>query len=95
MLYNIEHMLNLNIKMLSGGELQLLSLIRSVIIEPNILFYDEPSNNLDINNIDVLIQLINKLCNKGGSIVMVSHNDFPQQLIKYNKLSINQGTLQC
>ena len=88
-------MLNLNIKMLSGGELQLLSLIRSVIIEPNILFYDEPSNNLDIINIDVLIQLINKLYNKGGSIVMVSHNDFSQQLIKYNKLSINQGTLQC
>ena len=95
MLYNIEHMLNLNIKMLSGGELQLVSLIRSVIIEPNILFYDEPSNNLDINNIDLLIQLINKLCNKGGSIVMVSHNDFPQQLIKYNKLSIKQGILQC
>ena len=95
MLYNIEHMLNLNIKMLSGGELQLLSLVRSVITEPNILFYDEPSNNLDINNIDLLIQLINKLCNKGGSIVMVSHNDFPQQLIRYNKLSINQGTLQC
>ena len=95
MLYNIGHMLNLNIKMLSGGELQLLSLIRSVIIEPNILFYDEPSNNLDINNIDLLIQLINKLYYKGGSIVMVSHNDFPQQLIKYNKLSINQGTLQC
>ena len=95
MLYNIEHMLDLNIKMLSGGELQLLSLVRSVIIEPNILFYDEPSNNLDINNTDLLIQIINKLCNKGGSIVMVSHNDFPQQLIKYNKLSIKQGILQC
>ena len=95
MLYNIEHMLNLNIKMLSGGELQLLSLVRSVIIEPNILFYDEPSNNLDINNIDLLIQIINKLCNKGASSVMVSHNDFPHKLIKYNKLSINQGILQC
>ena len=95
MLYNIEHMLNLNIKMLSGGELQLLSLVRSVIIEPNILFYDEPSNNLDINNTDLLIQIINRLCNKGGSTVMVSHNDFPQQLIKYNKLSIKQGILQC
>ena len=87
-------MLKLNINMLSGGELQLLSLIRSIIIEPHILFYDEPTNNLDTSNINLLIQIINKIYNKGGSIIMVSHNDFPERNMDYHKLSIKQGSLQ-
>ncbi|MEC7677052.1 MAG: ATP-binding cassette domain-containing protein [Pseudomonadota bacterium] len=93
-LYTIEHMLKLNINMLSGGELQLLSLIRSIIIEPHILFYDEPTNNLDTSNINLLIQIINKIHNNGGSIIMVSHNDFPERNMDYHKLSIKQGSLQ-
>ncbi len=94
-LYGIDHMLNLNINMLSGGELQLLSLIRSIIIEPHILFYDEPTNNLDTSNINLLMQIINKLYNNGGSTIMVSHNDFSENSTHYHKLSINQGLLQC
>ena len=87
-------MLKLNINMLSGGELQLLSLIRSIIIEPHILFYDEPTNNLDTNNINLLIQIINKIHNNGGSIIMVSHNDFPERNMDYHKLSIKQASLR-
>ena len=70
-------------------------IIRSIIIEPHILFYDEPTNNLDTSNINLLMQIINKLYNNGGSTIMVSHNDFSENSTHYHKLSINQGLLQC
>jgi ABC-type multidrug transport system ATPase subunit len=40
-------MLDLRVNSLSGGELQLLALVRGILIHPDILFYDEPTNNLD------------------------------------------------
>ena len=48
--FSCEHLLKNNINSLSGGELQLLSLMRGIMIEPDILFYDEPTNNLDDEN---------------------------------------------
>ena len=94
-LYSIESIINLNINMLSGGELQLLSLVRSIIIQPHILFYDEPTNNLDERNVNLLMQIIERLYDQGRSIIMVSHSDFSQHKIKHNKLEINQGVLRC
>ncbi len=92
--YSLEYMLNLNVKVLSGGELQLLSLLRSIIVEPQILFYDEPTNNLDDKNVDLVIQIIKELTEGGSSMIMVSHDKFSTDTIKYKQLSINQGVLE-
>jgi len=94
-LYSIENIIKLNISMLSGGELQLLSLIRSIMIQPHILFYDEQTNNLDERNINLLMAIIKKLYSQGRTIIMVSHNDFSHYKIKHNKVEINQGVLKC
>ena len=55
------HLKNKMIDELSGGELQLISLLRSIRIKPDILFYDEPSNNLDDYHLDFIIDIINEL----------------------------------
>ena len=47
-------MLKSKLKMLSGGELQLLSLIRSMIIEPSILYMMNLLIILMINNIELV-----------------------------------------
>ena len=48
---------------LSGGELQRVALIRSIINEPRIVFADEPTGNLDYENSILIINLIKELSN--------------------------------
>ena len=91
--YSLEHLLKSQIKDLSGGELQLLSLIRSMITKPSILLYDEPTNNLDDDNIELVRKIINDIDNRGLSLIMVSHNSILDNISEYNQLFIKNGSL--
>ena len=91
--YSLEHLLKSQIKDLSGGELQLLSLIRSKIINPSILLYDEPTNNLDDDNIELVTKIIKDINNQGLSLIMVSHSSILDNIIKYNQLYIKNGSI--
>ena len=42
---------DLDMKILSGGQLRKLSLIKSILDEPDLLLLDEPTNHLDIESI--------------------------------------------
>ena len=62
----------LNMQVLSGGQLRKLSLIHSLINEPDLLLLDEPTNHLDIESIKWLEKfLFNEY---KGSYLIVSHN---------------------
>ena len=91
--YSFKHLLKYNINSLSGGELQLLSLIRSTMLKPDILFYDEPTNNLDDKNIKLIKKLINNFHKEGRSIIIVSHNNFLIDDIAHRKLTIKDGAI--
>ncbi len=91
--YSLEHLLKSQIKDLSGGELQLLSLIRSMIINPSILIYDEPTNHLDDDNIALVTKIIKDINNQGLSLIMVSHSSILDNIIKYNQLYIKNGSI--
>ena len=89
--YSLEHLLKSQIKDLSGGELQLLSLIRSMIINPSILLYDEPTNNLDDDNIELVTKIIKDINYQGSSLIMVSHSSILDNIMSYNLLSFKNG----
>ena len=89
--YSLKSILASHVNLLSGGELQLLSLLRSIIIKPKILFYDEPTNNLDQVNIKLVKKIISNLNNNGTSIIMVSHNFDLYENMKYKEISIDDG----
>ena len=91
--YSLEHLLKSQIKDLSGGELQLLSLIRSMIINPSILLYDEPTNNLDDDNIELLTKIIKDINNQGLSLIMVSHSSILDNIMKYKQICIKNGSI--
>ena len=60
---------------LSGGEQQRVSVARSLINDPKIIFADEPSGNLDSSNAGELHQLFFRLREKlGQTFVIVTHN---------------------
>ena len=90
--YSLEHLLKSQVKDLSGGELQLLSLIRSMITDPSILLYDEPTNNLDDDNIELVTKIIKDINNQGLSLIMVSHSNILDNIMSYNQLSFKNGS---
>ena len=84
--YSLEHLAKKHIRLISGGELQLVSLLRSLVIQPDIIFYDEPTNNLDEKNTNLILDIIRLAIDEKKQIILVSHdNEF---VVKLNCLNI-------
>ena len=58
---------------LSGGEKRRLSLLKVLITNPNVLFLDEPTNDLDIYTIEILEDYLEDF---SGAVLVVSHDRY-------------------
>jgi len=58
---------------LSSGQLQLLSIARSRVKEPNVMVFDEPTTALTDTEVEHLFALIRKLQQEGVAIIYISH----------------------
>lgn len=72
---------------LSGGEKRRLYLLRVLMSSPNVLILDEPTNDLDIETLNVLEEYINSF---NGTVISVSHDRYFLDKIA-NKLLIFKG----
>lgn len=61
------------IKNLSGGEKKRLQLMRVLMSNPNVLILDEPTNDLDIDTLNVLEEFLE---NYSGVLLLVSHDRY-------------------
>ena len=59
---------------LSGGQKQVIHLVRSYFKEAPIILMDEPLSAIDENNIQEIIDIISKI-SKDKTLIVVSHND--------------------
>ncbi|MFA5022655.1 MAG: ABC transporter ATP-binding protein [Candidatus Paceibacterota bacterium] len=60
---------------LSGGEQQRASIARAIAHQPNILFADEPTANLDNESSRAVMKIFTELHAAGQTIIMVTHEE--------------------
>ncbi len=71
---NLAHLETLNAKNLSGGQHKLLELGRALMLEPAVLFLDEPFAGVHPQLRDDLIKRIHELHRSGRTFVVVDHD---------------------
>lgn len=59
---------------LSGGERQRTAIARAICLQPEVLFCDEPTGNLDTRNAGIVMDILADLHEKGQTLIMVTHN---------------------
>lgn len=58
---------------ISGGQKQRVAIVRSLIMNPDIMLFDEPTSALDPEMIGEVTNLMRKLANDGMTMLIVSH----------------------
>lgn len=58
---------------LSGGQKQRVAIVRSLIMNPDIILFDEPTSALDPEMVGEVLDLIKVIADKGMTMIIVSH----------------------
>ena len=93
-LFPIEHLLNRDIFKLSGGEKQILCIAAIYISGTEIIVLDEPSSNLDEENIKVIKEMLVQLKDKGKTLIISEHRIFYLMDIIDKIFLIKDGEIQ-
>lgn len=63
------------LKQMSGGERQIISLLRTVVQDTPVILLDEPSSSLDFSNTYHLFELLQSLCHMGEKTILTVLHD--------------------
>src|SRR3989344_5279981 len=73
----LSHRLNYEPAQLSGGEKQRVAIARALVLNPSIIFADEPTGNLDSKSGQTVMEIIQKLNEeKGHTIILITHETY-------------------
>jgi putative ABC transport system ATP-binding protein len=88
----MEHRTHYLSNQLSGGEKQRVAIARALVTDPEIIFADEPTGNLDSKSGTQIMQILQKLNNEGKTIILVTHETFTAQHAK-RILNVKDGMI--
>ena len=84
---------------LSGGEQQRIVIARAILNTPEIILADEPTGNLDPETGRQIVELLRKICAKGSTVIMTTHNmqlleEFPGKVFRCENHKIVSETME-
>lgn len=94
-LVDIKYAENMLVGNLSGGQKQKVSVVASMIHQPDILFLDEPTIGLDPTTKTVLWELIQELNDTGHTIILCSHDMYEVDMLCDHVGIIDKGILSA
>ncbi|MBU0586651.1 ABC transporter ATP-binding protein, partial [Candidatus Micrarchaeota archaeon] len=59
---------------ISGGQMQRVAIARALILNPDIVFADEPTGNLDSKSGEAIMKIFKEMNAEGKTIVMITHD---------------------
>ena len=71
---------------LSGGEIKRAAIARALVTNPEVIIMDEPTANLDCQNVTNVLKLLRRYCDLGNLVVISSH-----EKEVYNYLDIHKN----
>jgi len=69
----LSHRLDFYTNQISGGEKQRVAIARALVCNPAVIFADEPTGNLDSKSGNAVLEILQKLNDKGHTIILVTH----------------------
>jgi putative ABC transport system ATP-binding protein len=82
----LEEKMHVDAGKLSGGQKQRVAIARALVTDPNIIFADEPTGNLDSQSGLQVMEIFESLHDKGRTVVLVTHEtqtaEFANRIIK-------------
>ncbi len=73
----LGHRLDYEPSQLSGGEKQRVAIARAFVNEPQVIFADEPTGNLDSKSGELVMGIIQKLhAERGHTIILITHETY-------------------
>lgn len=82
----LEEKMHTEVSKLSGGQKQRVAIARALVTEPNVIFADEPTGNLDSQSGLQVMEILKSLNDKGRTVVLVTHEtqtaEFADRIIR-------------
>jgi ABC-type lipoprotein export system ATPase subunit len=69
----LSHRLDFFTNQISGGEKQRVAIARALVCDPAVIFADEPTGNLDSKSGNAVLEILQKLNDRGHTIILVTH----------------------
>lgn len=76
---------------MSMGENKIVSFLRAIILEPSLLFLDEPTPSIDHVLLEKMMQMIKELKEKGCTIIAVTHDAHLASMIANYLVVLREG----
>lgn len=72
----LSHRVHHEAAKLSGGEKQRVAIARALVTDPDVIFADEPTGNLDSKSGGQIMEIISSLNKHGHTIILITHETY-------------------